>query len=377
VIYSALTAEILRVEELGAAEQQLWRTWQRADPALNSPFFAYEYVRAVGEVHPGARLAVLVRGGEIRAFLPFQHPGRLARALGFAEPVGGPMTDAVGAIAAPGFETTSRELLRATRLSSFLFTHLVAGQRRCGLQAEQIDPGLAIDLTAAADYWERLQLRRRGVVEELSRRRRRAAEELGPLIFTSNSPAPEQMLERLIELKVAQYRRTGTADALGPEWRRQLLRRLVRLRSPHCAGVLSTLEAGGRVIAAHFGLRSGPVLHYWFPVYDPEFSRFSPGRLLLAAIIDAAPAQGVSRIERGLGTAPVKRDFANAEVAYGRGLLLDHGLRGGAVKLGLAARWRMQGLARAHGALFGRAEAAAVREGESRVAAARSIPLGP
>jgi CelD/BcsL family acetyltransferase involved in cellulose biosynthesis len=107
-------------------------------------------------------------------------------------------------------------------------------------------------------------------------------------------------------------------------------------------GVISSLEAGGRLLAAHFGLRRGPILHYWFPVYDPALARYGPGRLLLAAIIEAAPLHGISRIERGVGTTQAKRDFANAEVTYGRGLLLAGGLRSTLTRSLLAAHWRWQ-----------------------------------
>jgi CelD/BcsL family acetyltransferase involved in cellulose biosynthesis len=84
-------------------------------------------------------------------------------------------------------------------------------------------------------------------------------------------------------------------------------------------------------------------LHYWFPVYDPAFARYAPGRLLLAAIIEAAPFHEISRVERGVGNAPAKRDFANAEVAYGRGLLLAGGCRSTLTRSLLAARWRWNG----------------------------------
>ena len=71
-----LTAEIVRPSQLGSAEQALWARWRRADPALSSPFFAFDYVRAVGQAHPGVRIAVLARGGTVQAFLPFQHPSQ-------------------------------------------------------------------------------------------------------------------------------------------------------------------------------------------------------------------------------------------------------------------------------------------------------------
>lgn len=339
---AALCAEVLRFDELDATELELWRHWRDADPALHSPFLASDYTRAVSQVHPGARVAVLARGGRIAAFLPFQYPSRPSRALAHGEPVGGTMTDAVGAIAAPDFAASPAELLCATGLGSFLFTHLVAGQQRCGLAAERLDHGLAIDLAAGPDYWQELRRRRRRVVDEIERRRHRVAEELGPLTFRLEAASPRPALERLIALKTAQYRRTGVGNALDPAWKRNLLRHLASVRAPDCAGVMSTLEAGGSLLAAHFGLRSGSVLHYWFPAYDPDLARYAPGRLLLAAIIDAAAEHGIARIDRGIGTAPAKRDFANAEVAFGRGLLLAPGLRSGVVRLALAARWRWQ-----------------------------------
>ena len=87
------------------------------------------------------------------------------------------------------------------------------------------------------------------------------------------------------------------------------------------------------------------MLHCWFPVYDVEFARFSPGRLLLARIIDAAADRDLVRIERGVGTAPAKTDFANEDTAFGRGLLLADGLRGAAIRAALAVRWRGEALA--------------------------------
>ena len=61
------------------------------------------------------------------------------------------------------------------------------------------------------------------------------------------------------------------------------------------------------MVAAHFGLRAGGILHWWFPVYDPAFARFSPGWLLLCAVIDAAPEFGLDRIDLGRGVDDYKR----------------------------------------------------------------------
>jgi CelD/BcsL family acetyltransferase involved in cellulose biosynthesis len=369
-----LRAEILRGAELGAGELSLWRTWRAADPTLRSPFLSPGYTLAVAGVHPGARVAVLARGGQILAFLPYQHPNMASRLLGHAEPIGGPMTDAVGAIAAPKFEADGAELLRAAGLNAFLFTHLVPGQRRNGLRTERTDRGLAINLAAGREaYWSWLRRRRPHVAAEIERRARRAEEELGPLSFRFDHEDPLPALERLISMKSAQYRRTGSPDVLAAPWRSALLRRIASSDARDCAGVLSTLEAGGRLLAAHFGLLDGTVLHYWFPVYEVEFARLSPGRLLLARMIDAAADRGIVRIERGVGTAPAKTDFANEEIAFGRGLLLAKGLRGAAIRGALAAYWRGDALASWVRRRAGRSWRPPTGQGERP----GSIPLGP
>ena len=53
-------------------------------------------------------------------------------------------------------------------------------------------------------------------------------------------------------------------------------------------GVLSGLYIGEKLVAAHFGMRSRRVLHWWFPAYDPELGKYSPGAQLLLELSRAA-----------------------------------------------------------------------------------------
>ena len=71
--------------------------------------------------------------------------------------------------------------------------------------------------------------------------------------------------------------------------------------------MLSGLYAGDHLVAAHFGLRSDGVLHWWFPVYDPDLARFGPGWLLLRQLVLAGPDLGVTRIDLGRGDDEYKR----------------------------------------------------------------------
>ena len=63
----------------------------------------------------------------------------------------------------------------------------------------------------------------------------------------------------------------------------------------------------------HFGLRSQRVFHYWFPVYDPAYGKYSPGLVLLMAIVEASAAHGLLQIDLGAGQQEYKRRLATAE----------------------------------------------------------------
>ena len=85
------------------------------------------------------------------------------------------------------------------------------------------------------------------------------------------------------------------------------------------SGMLSVLYAGDAVVAAHFGLRSQTVLHWWFPTYDPRFARYSPGLVLLLNLIQQAHSLGLREIDLGKGYERYKGSFANAHVAIAEG----------------------------------------------------------
>jgi CelD/BcsL family acetyltransferase involved in cellulose biosynthesis len=104
-------------------------------------------------------------------------------------------------------------------------------------------------------------------------------------------------------------------------WVLELLDRLRSLDTPELAGALSVLAVDGRPIAVHFGLRSLGVLHYWFPAYDPEQSRKSPGLVLLTLLAQAAAANGVRRIDLGKGPEEYKQSFASGVTPVAEGCI--------------------------------------------------------
>ena len=77
--------------------------------------------------------------------------------------------------------------------------------------------------------------------------------------------------------------------------------------------MLSALWVGEKLLAVHAGMRAGPVLHWWFPTYNTEFARYSPGRMLITKYIEQADSLGLRRIELGKGDEPYKRWLMTGE----------------------------------------------------------------
>ena len=137
---------------------------------------------------------------------------------------------------------------------------------------------------------------------------RRIERERGPLRWAWHDLNP-LALEQMFEWKREQYQRTGVTDVLGVPWVKKLVESIYGYQSPDFCGVLSTLYIGERPIAMHFGMRSGNILASWFPVYDPQYSVYSPGTILLLKFIEEAARQGIKRIDLWQGEERYKTNF--------------------------------------------------------------------
>src|SRR5439155_8113278 len=113
--------------------------------------------------------------------------------------------------------------------------------------------------------------------------------------------ADEAVFDRLLAWKSEQYRRTQLTDLFVFPWIVALLKNIWHTQTPQFAGVLSVLYANEQPAAIHFGMQSGSLLHSWFPAYDVELGKYSPGSALLLFLIRHAAEHGVALIELGKG----------------------------------------------------------------------------
>ena len=312
---------VLTADRLTPAHLEAWSRWQRADPALDSPFFRPEFMRAVAEVRHDVEVAMLEEGGEPAGFFPFQRGG-----WGLGRPVGGRLCDFQGVVTRPGLAWRADELVRGCGLRAWDFDHVVAAQ--ASFHPYRLGGGDSpfMDLSEGFEAYLAGRARAGSMLQRQVRRKARKLErEVGLLRFEFHTAAPE-VLQALIAWKSDQYRRTGATDVFAFPWTTRLLGRLLGGTDEAFSGVLSALYAGRRLAAAHFGLQSLDVLHWWFPTYDPAFGAYSPGLILLAELAREGAGRGVRRIDLGKGDADYKTSFMTGATPLAEGCVTAHPL---------------------------------------------------
>lgn len=341
-----LKVEIIRTEALDAAGIALWREWTATNPALSSPYFRWDYTEIAGRVCPGAALAMFRRDGRVVGFFPFQRRGRAV------QPLGAPMNDYHGVIA-PAEETISLEavarLLKASRFS--VAGWIGAGETGCARQTVQV----AMPDSGYDDWYAERRATYGKFFKDKERARRSLEAELGSVRVERGLRDPA-MLDHLIALKAAQYRRSGLHDIFACGWTRDLLQALMADPRPDFGGSLAAMHAGDELVALEFSLHAGRHYHFWFPVYEPALARCSPGILLSMDTMRQATAKGFRMFDFGFEGETYKKYFVNARQTVREAIVVRPGLvqalgdltasalsrgggRGEALRTSLRRRW--------------------------------------
>ena len=291
-----------------------WKELRQSNPILTSPFFAPEFTLAVASVRDDVEVAVVEQNGNIAAFFPFQ---RQDRSVGV--PVGGILSDYQALICQPEFECDPRELVRRCRLTTWDFNHLVVSQEFWVPFHRSRDVSPQMDL--ANGYEAYAEERRQAGSEQIkkcSNQMRAVQRDLGPLHFIGHSSEPT-LLGQALSWKSRQYLKSGKQDLFSLGWTNKLLERIHATQTRDFAAALSALYAGDKLMAVHMGMRSGAILHYWFPSYDEEMARYSPGLLLLLKMAEHAPSLGLKMIDLGKGMSLYKERLMNEAVTLASG----------------------------------------------------------
>ncbi len=325
-----MKVQVLPASALGPPELSRWAELQRASPLYRSPFFRPEFTMAVARVRD-VRVAVIEDAGSVAGFFPFE-VGRRRR----GRPVGRPFSDYHGVVLDDAARLDPRALVRACGLAAWSFDHLPAAMTAFAPHVLAHGRSPYLDLSQGFESY--LEGRRaRSDIRGSLRKARKLARDMGPLRFVPRSDAPG-LLDQIVEWKRRQYAETGVRDVLADAASRDLLRLVHESRGADFCGALSVLYAGDAVAALHLGLCSGRVWHSWFPAYNPELHRYSPGLLLMLELAEAAAALGIAEIDLGKGEARSKDVLASGSTPLYEGRVGTNAASGLAARAQTSAR---------------------------------------
>jgi CelD/BcsL family acetyltransferase involved in cellulose biosynthesis len=313
-----MTIELVRPLDLTHDDIGAWTRLQGSG-ALASPFLSPYWVQALargnGPDRDRAKVAIVREGGEAKAFLP----ARVGRVT--AMPVGAPMCDYQGLVAADDVAIEPRRLVTAFGVQRLDFTSLMMeapGFSDC-IRGRAVSH--VLDISKGYDaYAADRQAAGTDILKDCAKKRRKIEREVGELLFTAESRSPHDF-DALIAWKRAQYAETGQTDILARSWTLDLLRDLFERDDPALRGVLFTLHVAGRLAAVHYALCTPKIAHAWFIAHDDAMQRYSPGVILITEVLRWAADRGMAELDLGPGDYRFKISLANRKREVGHGFV--------------------------------------------------------
>ncbi len=338
-----LSVEIRSLDELTPDEGAQWNDWARADPDLSSPYFRWEFARTAGAICPGSAVAVFKRDGRVLGYYPHQRRG------GTIQPLAAPMNDYHGVIGPkdqkPSMQEAAR-LLGAPRFAAAAWIGEAPEQMPRHHSVVSVVPD-----EGGFDAW---YARRRKAFPKYFKDKERSRRGLDGAFKTVEIEIglhDHALLERLIIEKSEQYRRTGLHDIFACGWTGQVLHALMDSEGEDGFGAsMAVLRVDGRVVATEYSMHAGRHFHLWFPVYNQEVARWSPGIVLTQETIRLGSERGYRTFDYGVGVGGYyKKYYDDGGLATAEGVVARPGVSKAlcatmSAAVGLAGRERAQRL---------------------------------
>lgn len=310
----SIAVRVIRPQELDRNLRARWRQIQLSNADLASPHFCVEFTEAVAAVRNDLYIGIIEDGSGVVGFFPYHR-----RPCGFARPVGLGLSDYHGVIIESTAQWTSDDLLRGCGLVRWKFDHQLVSQPQMLRGDAVIENSPILDVSSGFAAYERQRVHMGGSqLRTIHRRIRKLARDYEPHRFVEHDPDPERV-NQVLALKSAQCREAGTYDYFSLAWTVALVRRLHAIQTPDFSGALSCVYVGDRCVAAHLGLRSQSVWHWWFPCYEKAFRRYSPGLILLWELARAAADRRMRYVDLGKGTSAYKTSMMTCAVQVAEG----------------------------------------------------------
>jgi CelD/BcsL family acetyltransferase involved in cellulose biosynthesis len=286
------TIDCLCPHQLTPADEALWSAFVTAREDLTGPYFDVRYVKAIAAAVPCAGVARIRDGEEVVAYFPYQLRSRVM------QPLGAPLSDYHGLIAAPDATIDFDALLRATGARRLEFQGWI-GSAPAG-EGVTLRRRVADIRNGYDAWWQAQDHEHHKFFKNIGRCQRNVEKDFGGFAFTWERVTPAVM-DWVLTRKREQYRESGMHDVFGCGWTRAMLDALAAEDADGYGLRAGVFRHDGKVVAAEIGLMGGGEVHLWFPSYDPAYYRYSVGILLAVAIIKAAAELGLQRVDFGTG----------------------------------------------------------------------------
>ncbi|MES2036912.1 MAG: GNAT family N-acetyltransferase [Pseudomonadota bacterium] len=299
---------LISAKELDAPLVARWVELRSQNLIYVSPYYAPAFTAIIANARDDARILICEDAGLIVGVWPF-HALSSFRAVS----IGDFLADYQGPICEASLDLRINDALSAMQCRYFAFNHMPSDLGKFSQYAWTQSQSHILDLTGGFDaYALRLTEKRdASLLKKVTTNERKLSKKFSELRFELQSVSDADFTA-LIAGKRDQFQRTVGAehDIFRLDWVRQVMDEIRVANTPDFAGMLSTLYAGDTLIAAHFGMRSSKVLHYWFPWYHTDFAEYSPGLILLAQCARHAAQIEITTIDLGRGDQAYKLRFA-------------------------------------------------------------------
>lgn len=331
-----------RFDQLGERELAAWLSLFPSDALSASLFMHPEFCRAAHHTLGPVEVVVMEDAGRIVGTVPLQRATGWRGLLRGYTQVAQDVSDGFCFPVEDAYLNGVADVLARAGVWSGFFTHVGTSRTIPHCEAGALTKTYLVHhLPGEPDLWSALKDRSRRFWSDTERCARRLNELPEAYQFHWQSPNPERDLDTLIRLKLDQYARTGKEEAaLYQADHQAFLKVLVSSQSDDFSAPLSVLYCDDELVAAHLGLLGGGRLHYWFPVYETGYAKYSPGKVLLAEIMKRSDELGIHVIDFGEGHADYKEAAASETHELAKAVMAP-GLRGALSMLPLRWAWRM------------------------------------
>ncbi|MEN0653002.1 MULTISPECIES: GNAT family N-acetyltransferase [Hyphobacterium] len=311
--------DVMNPDRIDPGLRQAWINLAR-ECGLTTPLLHPDFAILMGRVRKDVRIVCAFEGGRLVAVLPLhRRPGGLAR------PLGAPFADIQGMIAAPDFAMPLSALFDKAGIRALHFDAAADPQGRLGDLAEA-EP---LHLMRVNDDLDAVLENQRAQHAKRYKNHRRLARQLERERGHVELVAPDRdaaAFDTLIGWKRAQFERTGRHDVLAPRWAGEMMRTLFLEAQGEAEGLMVTLRVEGQVAAGLYGIRTGSDYNPWIAAFDPDFAPWSPGQLILHALMEKMPDLGLTRVDLAGGHDHYKKYYANAHETMRAGMVTASGL---------------------------------------------------